>query len=71
MNALTRILAAEVEGTNILINAMCPGWCRTDMGGREAPRSPEQGADTIVWLATLPQGGPSGLLFRDREAIPW
>ncbi len=71
LNALTRILAAELEGTNILVNSVCPGWVRTDMGGESAPRSPEQGADTIVWLATLPDGSPTGGFFRDRAPIPW
>ena len=56
---------------NVLVNAACPGWVRTDMGGEGAPRTPAQGADTPVWLATLPDGGPSGGFFRDREPIPW
>lgn len=71
LNALTRILAAEVRHSRILVNAVCPGWVRTDMGGPHAERSVEEGADTILWLATLPAGGPSGLLFRDRKMIPW
>ena len=71
LNALTRTLAAELKGRNVLVNAMCPGWVRTDMGGPEAPRTVEQGADTAVWLATLPDGGPSGGFFRDRQPIPW
>jgi len=57
--------------TNVLVNAVDPGWVRTDRGGSSAPRSPAQGADTIVWCATLPDGGPSGGFFRDRRAIPW
>ncbi|MBC8367734.1 SDR family oxidoreductase [bacterium] len=71
LNATTRILAAEVEHPDVKVNAMCPGWVRTDMGGASAHRSPEEGADTILWLATLPEDGPSGGLFRDREPIPW
>jgi NAD(P)-dependent dehydrogenase (short-subunit alcohol dehydrogenase family) len=71
LNALTCTLAAELHGTGILVNSMCPGWVQTDMGGSSAPRSVEQGADTAVWLATLPEGGPSGGFFRDREPIPW
>ena len=71
LNAFTRILAATCEGTNVLVNAVDPGWVRTGMGGRSAPRSVEQGADTIVWLATLPDGGPSGSFYRDRRPIPW
>ena len=59
LNALTRIVANELEDTNILVNAVCPGWVRTDMGGPNAPRSLEQGVDTIVWLATLADGGPT------------
>ena len=71
LNAVTRITAGEVQRYNIKINAMCPGWVRTDMGGRGAPRSVEQGADTAVWLATLPDDGPSGGFFRDREPLEW
>lgn len=71
LNAVTVILARELEGTNIKANSVCPGWVRTDMGGDNAPRSPEQGADTIVWLATLPDDGPSGGFFRDRKRIAW
>jgi hypothetical protein len=50
---------------------MCPGWVRTDLGGPRAHRSVEEGADTAIWLATLPDDGPSGGFFRDREPIPW
>ncbi|MCC7355303.1 MAG: SDR family oxidoreductase [Anaerolineae bacterium] len=71
LNGLTLMLAYSVRGTNVLVNAACPGWVHTDMGGPAAPRSPEQGADGIVWLATLPDGGPSGGFFRDRKPIPW
>jgi NAD(P)-dependent dehydrogenase (short-subunit alcohol dehydrogenase family) len=71
LNALTRILADELANTRIKINSVCPGWVRTDLGGASATRSVEEGADTIVWLATLPDNGPSGGFFRDRQAIPW
>ncbi|MBX9811714.1 MAG: SDR family oxidoreductase [Burkholderiales bacterium] len=71
LNALTRTLAAELRDTNILVNSMCPGWVKTDMGGPKAPRTPEAAADTAVWLATLPDGGPSGGFFRDRQPLPW
>jgi NAD(P)-dependent dehydrogenase (short-subunit alcohol dehydrogenase family) len=69
LNALTRTLASDERG--IKVNTMCPGWVRTDMGGSAAPRSVEEGADTAVWLATLPDDGPTGGFFRDRKPIPW
>lgn len=71
LNALTRILADELKATQIKVNSLCPGWVRTDMGGPQAERSVEQGAETIVWLATLPDDGPSGGFFRDKKPIPW
>lgn len=71
LNAITRILADEVRGSGILVNAVCPGWVRTEMGGRSAPRSVEEGADTAIFLATLPANGPTGGFFRDRKPIPW
>jgi NAD(P)-dependent dehydrogenase (short-subunit alcohol dehydrogenase family) len=71
LNALTRILAAEFHPSNILVNSMCPGWVRTGMGGDGAPRTPDEGADTAVWLATLPDDGPTGGFFRDRKPIAW
>lgn len=71
LNALTRILAAETHGYNILVNSVCPGWVRTDMGGPHAERTVEQGAAGIVWAATLPDDGPTGGFFRDGQAIPW
>ena len=73
LNALTRILARELSGDPraILVNAVCPGWVRTSMGGPSAPRSPEKGAETPAWLASLPEGGPTGRFFRDQHEIPW
>jgi NAD(P)-dependent dehydrogenase (short-subunit alcohol dehydrogenase family) len=71
LNLVTVLLAREVRGTDILVNAACPGWVRTDMGSERAPLSVEEGADTPVWLATLPEGGPSGGFFRERRRIDW
>ncbi|MBZ0165331.1 MAG: SDR family oxidoreductase [Candidatus Omnitrophica bacterium] len=71
LNALTRIMAEELKGTNILVNCMCPGWVKTDMGGPNATRELPQGADTAVYLATLPDGGPTGGYFRDRKPFEW
>jgi carbonyl reductase 1 len=73
LNALTRVLAHELGGDprSILVNAADPGWVRTRMGGRGAPRSPRDGARTPVWLALLPTGGPNGGFFRDERSIPW
>ncbi len=71
INCITTLLAKEVRNDNILINSACPGWVRTEMGGDQAPLTPEQGADTPVWLATLPDGGPTGGVYRERTLIPW
>jgi NAD(P)-dependent dehydrogenase (short-subunit alcohol dehydrogenase family) len=71
LNALTCTVAADTRGTGVLVNSMCPGWVRTDMGGPDAPRTVEQGADTAVWLATLPDDGPTGGFFRDRQPLAW
>ncbi len=71
LNCVTTLLAKEVRDDNILINSACPGWVRTDMGGDHAPLTPELGADTPVWLATLPDGGPTGGFYRERTLIPW
>jgi NAD(P)-dependent dehydrogenase (short-subunit alcohol dehydrogenase family) len=70
LNALTRILAAELRRDGILVNAVCPGWVATDMGGRGG-RPVADGAAGIVWAATLPDDGPTGGFFRDGRAIDW
>lgn len=70
-NAMARILAAETAGSNILVNSVCPYWVKTRMGGPNAVRSVEEGVETIVWLATLPDGGPTGGFFRDRRPLEW
>jgi NAD(P)-dependent dehydrogenase (short-subunit alcohol dehydrogenase family) len=71
LNGMTVLLAKELRGTNILVNAVCPGWVRTRMGGDEAPVAPTEAAETPVWLATLPDDGPTGGFFRQRRPIPW
>ena len=70
LNALTLSFAPAL-GRQVKINAACPGWVRTRMGGQMATRSPEKGAETPVWLATLPDDGPTGGFFRDRRLIEW
>ncbi|HEX5871127.1 MAG TPA: SDR family NAD(P)-dependent oxidoreductase, partial [Longimicrobium sp.] len=70
LNAMTVRLSNELPAS-IKVNAMCPGWVRTRMGGDAATRTPDEGADTAVWLATLPDDGPTGVFFRDRKPIEW
>jgi len=71
LNGITALLAKELRGKNILVNAVCPGWVRTDLGGPRAPLLPEQAAETPVWLATLSDDGPTGCFFREHQTIPW
>jgi 3-oxoacyl-[acyl-carrier protein] reductase len=73
VNALTKNLSAELgDGRRgVLVDAVCPGHCRTDMGGPDAPRSAAQGADTVLWLATRPEPAQTGLLWEDRTPVPW
>jgi NAD(P)-dependent dehydrogenase (short-subunit alcohol dehydrogenase family) len=70
LNALTLSLSKDLP-RNVKINSMCPGWVHTRMGGINAPRTPEQGASTAIWLATLPEEGKSGGFFRDKKLIAW
>ena len=69
LNAITRVLAADLPG--ILVNSVCPGWVRTDMGGAGASRSVEEGAASVLWAARLAPDGPTGGFFRDGNPVPW
>lgn len=71
LNAITRVIASELAETNIKINAMHPGWVNTQMGGAMAPRSAPEAASTALWLATLPDDGPTGGFFQDGKPIAW
>jgi NAD(P)-dependent dehydrogenase (short-subunit alcohol dehydrogenase family) len=71
LNAFTAVLARELTGSGVRVNAACPGWVRTRLGGESAPRSVAEGADTPVWLALQNDDGPSGGFFRDRRRIDW
>lgn len=70
LNALTRILAAELRASRILVNAVCPGWVATDMGGIGG-RPVRDGAASVVWAVTLPDDGPTGGFFRDGQPLAW
>lgn len=70
LNALTLRISRDLPA-DVKVNSMCPGWVRTRMGGDDAPQSVEEGADTALWLATLPADGPSGEFFRCRKTVPW
>ena len=70
LNALTRTLAGELRGDGILVNAICPGWVATDMGGAGG-RPVEDGAASVVWGAVLPDDGPTGGFFRDGRPLAW
>jgi NAD(P)-dependent dehydrogenase (short-subunit alcohol dehydrogenase family) len=71
LNAITCLLAAALKEKGIAVNSVCPGWCRTEMGGSTAPRSVEEGAAGIVWLAAEAPQVKTGLFWRDRKVIPW
>ena len=77
LNGLTALWAKELQGTNILVNAYSPGWMKTDMGGPNAPFTADEGAETAVYLATLPEGGAQGKFFAEMRkfggavALPW
>jgi NAD(P)-dependent dehydrogenase (short-subunit alcohol dehydrogenase family) len=71
LNAMTRIYAAELDADKFRINAICPGWVRTDMGGSNADLSLQEGVDTAIWLATSDEARGSGGYYRKRELIDW
>lgn len=77
INALTVKMAAVVDeaadgkSLDVTVNSMTPGWVHTRMGGSDAPKTPEDGADTAIWLATMEEGGPHGQFLKDREPIEW
>jgi NAD(P)-dependent dehydrogenase (short-subunit alcohol dehydrogenase family) len=71
LNGITQMLAEAIRTPNVLVNCCQPGHVRTEMGGSSAPLSVEEGADTIVWLATLPKNGPNGKFFSKRRRLDW
>ncbi len=71
LNMLTVVMAQQLKNTNVKVNAAHPGWVKTDLGGDAAPLAVEEGAQTAVWLATLPDDGPTGGYFHNRETLPW
>ncbi|KAL6075484.1 Short-chain dehydrogenase [Balamuthia mandrillaris] len=71
LNGLTRIMAAELQEFNIQVHSMCPGWVATDLGTARAPKTPEQGAETVLWLATTNEDLGNGGFFKNKQRIPW
>jgi NAD(P)-dependent dehydrogenase (short-subunit alcohol dehydrogenase family) len=71
LNAITCLFAVALKAKGIAVNSVCPGWCRTEMGGAGAPRSAEEGADGIVWLAADAPQDKTGFFWRDKQVIPW
>ncbi|HZJ42267.1 MAG TPA: SDR family oxidoreductase [Pyrinomonadaceae bacterium] len=69
LNGLTKMLAAELKSSRIIVNAVCPGWVATEMGGADAPRTVEEGAASVVWAVTIPDDGPTGGFFRDGRPL--
>jgi NAD(P)-dependent dehydrogenase (short-subunit alcohol dehydrogenase family) len=70
LNALTRMLAGELRRDRILVNAVCPGWVATDMGG-PGGRPVAEGAGSVLWAVDLPDDGPTGGFYRDGHPVPW
>lgn len=71
LNTVTKIFSLLASDKNVLVNSVCPGWVRTDMGGDGAPRTIHEGVKGIVWAAMLPDDGPNGGFFRDGESLSW
>ena len=71
LNAFTRTLAVLLRGEGILVNAVCPGWVHTEMGGAEAPRTPAEGAASVMWAVQIDDDGPSGGYLQDGKPLPW
>ena len=71
LNAVTRQLAAALADQKIVVNSVCPGWVATEMGGRGAPRSAEEGAVSVLWGVLLPDDGPTGGFYRDGRPLRW
>lgn len=71
LNAVTKVFAESYKGKNILVNSVCPGWVRTEMGGAQAPRDLQTGAKSIVWAVLIPEDGPTGGFFRDGKPLEW
>ena len=71
LNAVTRMLSDDCRGTNVAVNSVCPGWTRTALGGAGAPQTTRQAAQTIIWLATQPDSGPTGDFFAEKKRISW